>query len=344
MAFPFASRRPAQANVAQAAVPNQPGNIWDQPASAPFNQMPGQGPFAAALGQPPAQLAGLPQAPQNDPQQGFGGGGFGGALMPMFQQPQQQFAFDTRPGDAFWQRQQNLDNLNNQSGISGLNQTIGNVLQGNANRATINRQNQWQFEAEMARTNAMLEMSRGRQSTLDNFLRQMGGSFGNSGIGVPQQPGLSDAQQIQDQSAGSLFDDLLSDVAPSALADNTIADPNINVGVNDAAGQVWGRQNAQDARSRLGAVVGATAPHIQGGNGGLQNAFTDLLRGASARTFSGLERAGTQADARHTLNAQMANAQSQNALRQLMTQIFAQNLGSQAQGNVLRTRMLGALA
>ena len=255
--------------------------------------------------------------------------------------------------------------------IQGGADQIGNIVQGNVSRLASGRDfmNQLRLAkliADNQHTERMSAIS-GRDRMLEGLL---GSLRGGGGVPQPQQPGLSDAAAIQDQSAGSLYDDLLAQAAPAAMADSRLggfgfSDPNGRfgsatppgadgggtgeIGINTSPGQIWNAQNAQDARSRLGSVVNSTVPHLAGsGDGpvqsGLQNTFSDLLRGSAAKTYGGLERAGTQADASHTLNANMTNSQLQNVLWRLMGQMYATNLGGDAQNNLLRSRALSALA
>jgi hypothetical protein len=76
----------------------------------------------------------------------------------------------------------------------------------------------------------------------------------------------------------------------------------------------------------------------------MQRMFSDLLRGATAGTYSDLDRAGTQAQAGHTLQAQIGQSQVLDAIMRLLAQIYAINLGGDAQRNLLGTRMSQVLA
>ncbi len=359
---------PPQFGGNQSFAPSLPGlpdfNIPQAPIGLPApTYAPSQSPFAAPStgGNPWAQ--GPAQAPAQAQ--------FGFAPAPAQpQQPSQQVDLAAlmtalRPSGAQQDRQYFANSI--QGGID----QIGSIVQGNVSRLAAKREFENQLRltklfADNQHTERMAAIS-GRDRMLEGLL---GSLRGGGSVPQPQQPGLSDAAQIQDQSAGSLYDDLLSQAAPAAMAESRLggfgfSDPNGRfgsatlpgaggggigeLGINTSPGQIWNAQDAQDARSRLGSVVNATVPHLAGsGDGpirsGLQNTFSDLLRGAAAKTFGGLERAGTQADASQTLNANMTNSQLQNVLWRLMGQMYATNLGGDAQDNLLRSRALSALA
>lgn len=343
-------------------------NIPQAPVSLPPQpQVPAPQAFAQQPPAPPANIGfGFPQSPQ--PSQGDLG-----ALLSLMRLMGQQGPSANNQAPSVSQpglpahRPAPFGFANNIQ--AGMDQ-IGSIIQGNVQRGGADRQfmNQLRLEAQIANnqhTERMAAIS-GRDRMLEGLL---GSLRGGGSVPQPQQPGLSDAAAIQDQSAGSLYDDLLAQAAPAAMADSRLggfgfSDPSGRfgsatlpgaggggigeLGINTSPGQIWNAQDAQDARSRLGSVVNATVPHLAGsGDGpvraGLQNTFSDLLRGAAAKTYGGLERAGTQADASQTLAANMTNSQLQNVLWRLMGQMYAVNLGGDAQDNLLRSRALSAL-
>ena len=369
----------------------QPGGSFQPPAPAPFPGTPPQfganqsfvpslpGMSNLNIPQAPAGLYSPPQPPSSVPFTGGNPWAQDPAQVPAQAQVGPQFGFPAQQNSqvdlaallssmrpsADQQAHQNFA-----SSIQGGIGQIGDIVQGNVSRLAAKRdfENQLRLAAQIAgnqHTERMAAIS-GRDRMLEGLL---GSLRGGGGVPQPQQPGLSDAAAIQDQSASSLYDDLLAQAAPAALADSRLggfgfSDPNGRfgsatlpgsngagigeLGINTSPGQIWNAQDAQDARSRLGSVVNATVPHLAGsGDGpvraGLQNTFSDLLRGAAARTYGGLERAGTQADASQTLNANMTNSQLQNVLWRLMGQMYATNLGGDAQDNLLRSRALTAL-
>ncbi len=360
-------------NIPQAPV-GLPAPVYapSQPPSAAPSM--GGNPWAQGPAQPPAQ----PQAPPTPPQQfGFPAPaqpqqGDLAALLSLMRLMGQQgpSASQTAP----WAAQPGLPAhrpapLGFANNIQAGVDQIGSIVQGNVSRLAAKRdfENQLRLaklSADNQHTERMAAIS-GRDRMLEGLL---GSLSGGGSVPQPQQPGLSDAAAIQDQSAGSLYDDLLAQAAPAAMAESRLggfgfSDPNGrfgsatlpgaggagDLGINTSPGQIWNAQDAQDARSRLGSVVNATVPHLAGsGDGpvraGLQNTFSDLLRGAAAKTYGGLERAGTQADASQTLNANMTSSQLQNVLWRLMGQMYATNLGGDAQDNLLRSRALSALA
>lgn len=123
---------------------------------------------------------------------------------------------------------------------------------------------------------------------------------------------------------------------------------NADVGIDTTPGRTWGPQHAAEARSRLGGVVDQTAPFLaavpgRNRNAGLGGLFSDYLRGATARTYGQLERAGTKAEASGQLESQVAKSQLQNALWQLISKLYGGQMGSRGSDQLLNLRMLQAL-
>lgn len=187
--------------------------------------------------------------------------------------------------------------------------------------------------------------------------------------------GTANPAAVQDQAAGSLYGQVASAAAPAAFNQGggiggfqfagpggqfggaTLPSPpwaggqagTADMGIDTAGGQVWGPQHQQEAINRLNTVGNATAPYL-GANadpavqGGLQQQFGDFLQGAQAKTYNDLMRGGQQAEASHQLESQVVGSRLQNALWQMMSQMYGSNMGTAGDQNALSLRMLNALA
>jgi len=261
--------------------------------------------------------------------------------------------------------------------MQGAMGQIGSVLQGNANRITQGRQqdNQMRLVAYLndeANKQRMAELQ-SRERMFGSMVDMFGGQGGGAGgIGTVQQPGMSDAGEIQQQAAGSLYDNALAQLAPGAFYQGGIGGFNFaspsggasatvpgtpwgggaagggSLGIDASPGKIWNPALAAQAQARLGSLVNRTAPYLKGvsaaGKRGMAGQFADLMRGAVSRTYRGLERGGTQAEAKHGLDSQIAQARTQQSLWDLLSRVYRTNLGGTGGDIQRQVQMLQALA
>jgi hypothetical protein len=168
-------------------------------------------------------------------------------------------------------------------------------------------------------TQAKLAQSAAGESLYDRLLR---------GIGQQAMPTAS-IGNVAMAGAGGVPQAGLKVGAPAGMPGlGPYSSPGAVTGFGITPPKVWGEANASALRQALGKVGGKTIPALAGNSAVAQN-FKDFLGGLSARTYSKVGRAGTQAQAGQDLGASQATADLRNNIWRQVAQMYGGGMDDQ---------------